>query len=137
MKFRILVGKHSEGYHLGADGRRIKPKIYCADGKQDGNIIETTTDLCKMNHPGANKFQRLYESPKSSSDPEAVAEAAHEGFYGMPEDPAVKAKSDGLDGKNAAELRKIAEEEEIDLGSAKTKDQILGRIRESRHTVSS
>jgi len=145
MKFRILIGKHSEGYHTVDDGnggqRRTGPKVYCADGSQEGSIIETNTDLCKMNRRGAIKFQRFYEASKSgmppSSDPEAVSQAAQEGFYGMPEYPIIKEKSDGLDGKSVTELRKIAEEEEVDLGNTKSRDQILGRIRESRRAVSS
>jgi len=36
---------------------------------------------------------------------------------------------DGLDGMTISELRKFAEEEEIDLGSAVRKDEILKEIR--------
>ncbi|MCK9569339.1 hypothetical protein M0R72_10415 [Candidatus Pacearchaeota archaeon] len=136
MKFRLLIGKYSEGCVKTDSSNTITPKVYSADGRFAGNLIETNINLLKFNQPLAPKFQQLADDfPMPSSTKEAaptaeteVAQAAREGFYGK--------QDDGLDGKTLAELRQIAEEEEVDLSSIRSKEQVMGRIREFRRSAS-
>lgn len=120
MRFRVLVGKHSEGYH--EDG---SPKVYCADGSCDGNVVESATDLRKKNTPNGMKFLLL---PDNDLQAAPLIEAAKAGFTSKPDD-------DGLSLMSVTSLRELAEEEEVDLGTVTRKDQIVGLIREARKSL--
>ena len=73
-----------------------------------GDIIETEADLSKHNNQAEKKFEKL------------------EGY----EPITPKAENDGLEGMTVAELRGLAEREEIDLGDAITKKaEIIEAIR--------
>jgi len=111
--YRVLAGKH----HVGSGADR---KVFKA-----GDIVVTNNDLLQFNQPGAAKFE-LVDSvgrPKSQKpiekrvQPKAVT----------PDIPL----GDGLEDMTVNELRAMAEEEEIDLGSASRKDEIIKAIRNS------
>ena len=107
--FRVLHGRHVEGK--------------TPDGKQrtyvQGDIVDSQSDLTCFNSPGAIKFEKI-ESGRMPENTPALA--------GSPATVAEK-ENDGLEAMSLAELRKMAEEEEIDVKTAKTKDQVIATIR--------
>ena len=106
MKFKVLRGMHAEG------GRTYEV----------GSIVDSASDLCTLNYvSSAPRFQRV------ESDPEEVSAAALKGYDTINE--MQPAKKDALDGMTVEELRKFAEESEVDLGKAKTREQILAVLR--------
>ena len=112
MKFRILRGIHSEG-----------GQTYGV-----GSVVDSKSDLGRFNSsPDEPRFERVF------SDPEETRAAAMAGCpelqpkaAAVAEQPAAK---DAFDGKTVEELRGLAEEMEIDLGKARTRDQILAVLR--------
>lgn len=111
MRFQLLVGTH-----VGDDN-----KHYTA-----GDIIETQTNLAaRFNEPNCPpKFRRLTEK-------EFAAEQENQAFRKQQEADKNKKPGDGLDSLSLEDLRKLAEEEEIDLGKSKTKEEVLKAIRSS------
>jgi hypothetical protein len=108
-KFRILRGVHSEG------GCTYLPPA----------VFESEADLLRHNStPDDPRFEQVYEETRAAAmagcpelQPKTVAAV---------EQPAAK---DAFDGKTVEELRGLAEEMEIDLGKARTRDQILAVLR--------
>ena len=97
--FRLLKGRHAEGDRI-YQGRLVKngQVVY------PGDVIETTHDLNKLNGGGDPAFQKFEEIT------EAHARAA---------------SSQSLANMTVAELRAMAEAEEIQVPSSATKDQII------------
>lgn len=143
-KWKLLVGKHAEG-------KRDTLKIYVK-----GDIIETDKDLSKFNGPypnmhkfelvednGAGSESTLVTNPSkgtslSGSDPVAVAAAAKAGYdtiNAQQSKPPTQNFDDTLEAMTEAELKKFAEAEEIDLGTAKGKKDILKAIKASMATA--
>lgn len=140
-KFKLLAGGH-------VTGRGPTRKLY-----KPGDIIESEFDLTTLNskNPAAlKKFARLYDdgstdfqgpvvirkSPMDRQDGESEADYAAR-LVKMSEEivakaNAAKAEDEKLDRLTIAELRKKAEEEEIDLGAAISKADILKVFRTSR-----
>ena len=84
------------------DGRTYYPEA----------VVDSMSDLTTLNVvKGAPRFEQVLEEEAA---PVAVAEPP---------------KADSLDGMTVEELRKFAEETEVDLGKARTKDQILSVLR--------
>jgi hypothetical protein len=81
------------------------------DGKiyQRGDVVQSEKELDKRF--GARKFQRLDVPPGFQATAVAPAE-----------------KEDEFSGMTLAELKKFAEDEEIDLGSATRKEDVLAAI---------
>lgn len=101
--YKLLRGRHVEG--RGDDRKTYKRS----------DRITTDKDLLKFNKPGiAPKFELL---SIGREDAEETGEAA----------PSLA--NDALEDLTVAQLRHIAEEEEIDLGGAARKDEIIARIR--------
>jgi hypothetical protein len=147
-RFKLLVGQHIE---TNLDGREVTYKA--------GAEFDSVTDLDMMNAPGCPpKFQRLLEhypvpqshthpsnpprnapvpGPKAQSSsraPKARAGAPHSQgaipvvpVAGSP--PSVSGTNDGLDTLTVSELQKVAQEEEIELKGANSKEEILAAIR--------
>jgi hypothetical protein len=88
---------------------------------KDGDVIETTNDLCKQNGkpPCEPKFQRLYR--------EMEAEQLV---------PSIR-PTDDLDDLDEATLRKVCDDDEIDHSKLKTKPQLVKAIRTQRALVPS
>lgn len=98
--FRLNRGRHSEGRN--EDG---SPKVYVR-----GDIIESTTDLEKHNTKGApQKFTRVRPGTKPEQTPQ---ETEREDFERM----------------TVSQLKQLAADEEIDLGEAKTKQEIINAL---------
>lgn len=111
--FKLLVGRHSVGSGLNR-------KIYDA-GKN--NIVVSAGDLCKFNRPGTPaKFRKISDEDLTSKDP-TVQAAVND------TKPAGPAPEDTLNSMTVPDLRKLAEEEEIDLSGARTKEEIMEKIR--------
>jgi len=110
MKFRVLCGVHSEG------GRTYEA----------GSVVNSKSDLSRLNYPGVERFERLPDGDLPKSDPAEVAAAAQAGYDTANE---MQSKKDSLDGMTVEELRKFAEGKEVDLGKARTREQILAVLR--------
>lgn len=103
-RFRVVAGSHNEG---GVTYRK-------------GDIVDSKSDLSKLNSPGSLKFQRA----------EDVEEAARQGFYeGNTDKPKPSNGPDEFDAMTIPDLKKFAAQEGIDLGTATKKDEILVAIR--------
>lgn len=113
MKFRILRGKHNQGERH-PDGR---PVIYARN-----DVVESETDLCKLNAGMATKkFERVDDSTPLTN-PDAAGKS-------VPSPETVDPNEDTFNEMTVAELRQFAEQEEIDLGKARTKDEIIAVLR--------
>lgn len=105
-QFRILRGSHTSGTgdhravtHYSARDRKNGNLRKGRDGKDRPDIINTDKDLEKLF--GRDKFQRIHNNPLN----------------------------DGLDEQTITQLKELAEAEEIELGDAHKKDDIISRIR--------
>ncbi len=118
MRFKLTRGKYVNGKT--ADGKPIVMK--------PGDIVESDVHLDKRF--GRKKFERLDDSFSAASIAAETAQAAREGFHGK--DAATAVVEDTLSAMTVSELRQLAEEEELDLGRSKTKDELLAAIRVQR-----
>lgn len=107
--FRVLRGRYVEGKTT--DG---KQRIYV-----QGDIIDSKSDLMRFNSPGAIKFEKIESGRLPENTPTLDSSTT----------AVIKKENDGLEAMSIAELRKMAEEEEIDIKAAKTKDQLVAAIR--------
>ena len=115
--FRVLVGQHVEA---NAKGEEV---LYSpASGP-----FPAYSDL--VTRFGDDKFQLVSRGPSNLSGP--VAQAASEGFNSVVPVTALNTKEDTFDSMTVAELQQHAANEEIDLGKAKTKAEILLVIRQN------
>lgn len=109
MKFRMIRGRHSD-----TTGRYIK-----------GDVIESDIDLAaKFNSPGSIKFVKVSDDTPAT-DPSAKKSDL----------PDVDSEDEGeipaqYSNYTVAELRTIAEDEEIDLGGATKKSEIVAKLEE-------
>ena len=123
-KYKLLRGLHQEGKYPEGHPDAGKPITY-----HPGDIIETHRNLFRLNSPGAIKFQRIEADAKivlPKGPAEQLEQKAEEQEAAMAEVPEV---SDGLEELDVKALKSYAKEEEIDLGGAMKKDDILATIR--------
>ena len=138
MLFRVVKGNHVEAGPPDCDCERCKqdreavkadpPKPTIGHVYRAGDIVDSSSDLGALfNQQDAIKFERVNASgqvirqvvmPKRNRPPSPSPQLTTSG-------------SDGLDDMTVADLRKHAEEEEIDLGSATRKEDILKEIRKA------
>lgn len=86
------------------------------------DVIETDEDLTVFNQPGSMKFELVDAMGRPTLQETRTA---------PPQPQAQQPVSDGLELMNVKDLRKHAAEEEIDLGDAKGKTEIIKKIREA------
>jgi len=130
-KFRLLAGCHSEG--TDQDGKPITFR--------KGDVFESDYNLDKMfNSVGAIKFEALdgvqFKSAlEDMSDEELAAEVVRrqEAKAGNQPTSTEYQEEDSLDSMTVRELKNFAEQEEIDLGNASTKENIIRVIRSSQN----
>lgn len=106
MKFLLLRGLHAAKY---GDLEVVHhPK----------DMVESSLDLCKLfNSPGSTRFQRAPSSAQVT-------------VQGKPLDgSAVRAQVENLEQMTVAELREYAANNEVELGNATKKDEIVETIR--------
>lgn len=119
MKFRLKAGGHSHTYwrEPTADEKANSSirKARLSDGKdyvldtrryEKGDIVESDVDL--VQRFGANKFEKITEAPQVSSSPNPW---------------------DNLESMTVKQLKAFAESQEIDLGGATGKQEILEMLR--------
>lgn len=117
--FRVINGKHSNGERDPITNALIMYK--------PGDIFFSPTDLiAKFNSPDSIKFERMPEGALPTNAP--VAQAAIEGFRGQTT-PDSSFDINSLSTMDVPSLIKLAQEEEIDLGTLKRKDEIVSRIK--------
>ena len=155
-RFRVLRGNHAEGkYPEGHPwaGRAIvyQGEIRRADGVliTPGEVIETDKNLSKFNSAGplGPKFQRLFDATPAT-DKVAIAlemarrqEEAAEADDGnapgrsplMPQQAPLP--PDGLDGMTIQELRKLAEEEGVQLPKGCSQEGAVRALRAASGAV--
>ncbi len=140
-KYKLFFGGHVEG--RGPTRKMYKP----------GDVIESSFDLTTLNskNPSAQKkFGRMYDdgstdftgpaivrkSPMDRQDGESDADYSARLFKLASEltakAEAAKVDNEKLDRMTVAELKKYADDNEIDLDGAIKKDEILEIIRTSR-----
>lgn len=125
--FRVLSGTHCEG-ERGPDGKLVKYRR--------GDVFRARGDLDKThNHPGSIRYERLPENTPTKNA-NVVAQAAAEGFNTAFTDsdqspPGVQSIFADLQKMDVAALTKFAQEEEIDLGNLKKKEEIIAQIKKS------
>lgn len=127
-KFRLLHGNHCENERDPNTNELVKYKA--------GDIFFSPQPLDKMhNSPGSIKFEPVSDGTLVTRHP--VAKAATAGFNGEPEKIEADSISNTsqpmfstaeLERMNVEELKKFAAEEEIDLGTASKKADIIARI---------
>ena len=133
MKFKVLGGKHTETAQEGKVAT-----IY-----HRGDIVEANHDLCRMfNKPKSLKFLRVPDNtpnkrtlpslpPKVEDDPEDILNARDDlestGEETLSEESELQ---DSFSDLKKAELISLAEENEIDLGDATLKADILRVVRQ-------
>lgn len=148
-RFRVLHGHHSEG-----------GKSY---GK--GDIVDSASDLSTLNAPGAVKFelvdggptaQSTTKEPPKAQPPSPTAtpapaiaasksEAISPGIRSTPPSQstppthpspqAATQKPEDLESMSVGQLRSLAAEEKIEVGSSVRKEELLRAIRRARGTT--
>lgn len=114
MKFKVVAGYHCEGERHPVTGKLIS--------YGPGEIIESQIDLVKLH--GREKFEpvssdvpvtrRSTTTAPQQTNPPSQKESGH------------TAKE--LEGMTLEELKRLAAEEEIDLGNLSKKNEIIARI---------
>lgn len=138
MKFRLKVGGHVQN---GPDG---KPKSYVP-----GDIVESETDLAeRFNTPPMTiKFERLWEEERREASSRKDTHETHgekkvtvppsgpptppPSNISHPTSPPEKgsAPQPNYEAMSQQDLTELAKEEEVDLRGAKTKADIIARLR--------
>jgi hypothetical protein len=123
--YRVLRGSHAEGFYPKGHQLAGQPIVY-----NPGDVLESKNDLTKHNAKmdqrvlGKNylgdKFalvddDRVQPTDKVGSQEASVLQNGQ--------------SDDGLDKMNVAALRELAEGDDIDLGQAKNKQDIISAIR--------
>lgn len=130
-QFRLLSGSHTDN----------------SGSYEPGDIITTEQDLRKLNSIGAKRYELLTEINGALLPDDVVQEAVRQGEG---EEPPVEEKQepnddddledllnegeevDDMSDLTVEELRKIAEDEGINLGNRKKKAAIISAIQEAR-----
>lgn len=118
MAFKLLRGYHRDWSHK--IDRDTRQRTTTKRMFKPGEVVESEKDLAKLfNRPGSVKFERLPDPPQAqiSQSQETVA---------------VQRKPDvDLEAMTVRDLRELAEQEEIDLSGATTKEQIVKALRQA------
>ena len=108
-KFKLLSGRHTENDPTG----KIDPvtKLPVSVTYKAGDVFASKSDLDKrFNQPPMSiKFERIHETPVAAAQQAAI--------------------SDTLDAMTVEELKAYAESEELSLGKAKTREEMVKVLR--------
>lgn len=132
MRFRLLAGRHSAKVEKkDADGKVVKDEagnpVKELVRYDQGAVIETDKDLAAIF--GDKKFERL---PDGGRGPRPTAPIAAAPAAPNPPLPPPLKPLPNLETMSEADLRRLADEEEIDVKSAKTKADLIKAVRASR-----
>lgn len=136
--FRILAGFHAGKNVINEYGEdTTRPIIYgakrppdgIADDQWGGDLIPDTADLCKkFNSPRSIKFEEVLGfNPSEQLSP--VALANKQGFESGNIASLNPSTNDPFDDMTIPQLQAHAQAEEIPLGKAKTKEEIIKILR--------
>ena len=138
MKFQVLDGKHQvfTSAEEGNPGGSILIDLYMKN-----DIVESDVDLALKHNRGARKFKRVADdTPVKCSQPQQVSQTLQKPSSPKvsPIEPLEEPKEEPLDENvddvfsklTIKQLRRLAEEEEIDLGEATKKSEILKIFRD-------
>ena len=121
-KYEVLRGNHSEGRYPKGHPQAGSPIVY-----EPGEVVETENCLLKFNSakPGAlgQKFRLVDDDRVQATDKISIKPAVETEVEAQPDD--------GLVGLTLSELRELARGDSIDLGSAKSKTEVLKVMRET------
>lgn len=115
--FKVLVGIHVQNDENGVE-QTYNPT---------SGAFPSYSDLCAR--LGDDKFQLVSKGPQNPRS--AVGQAAFEGFNSNAPHTAFNPKEDTFDAMTVEELKSYAASEEIDLGKAKTKAEIIAVVRQN------
>ena len=112
-RFKLLMGGHEHGRTDDGtpNGNLVKAPAGKAVRYKRGDIIETDIDLAKR--LGESKFQRL--RPDELGEEPQEDEVVQDTFSSM----------------SVKEIRKFADDEELDLGDAKSRPEVLAAVRKA------
>lgn len=119
--FQVLAGSHWEAGDVVDDrGHTVTKDIQYGPGRPAGDLVETDVELDKrFNRPNSQKFKRLGEGvQRDTKDVELNAERQRATL-------ASAGLRKALEKMQRAELVAWAEEQEIDLGGAVKRDDVL------------
>lgn len=115
-RYKVLRGRHCQESTINPKtGKKTKNKVY-----NKGDVVETHVKLDKKF--GKAKFELLGTVERAKPVEDVEVDEEWEGGE--------EVESDGLDDMSVRELRSYAQEEEIDLGRASRKSDIVDVIRE-------
>lgn len=126
-RWQIIAGSHSDDYVEPIDpkdpNRLRTPKIYRA-----GDVFDSVCDLSKQNSPGCIKFRKVDPSTPLSNPYDTPAKV--KGSSEAPINPnlSVDDRRQTYETMTVDALRRHAAEEEIDLGDATKKSDIIDRL---------
>ena len=102
MKFELLSGIHAHGH---GETRRIY---------MPGAVIESDVDLAqRFNTPGSVRFRPVVEEPATASDPTPAA---------------TNSTTKAFESMTLAELREMAEAEELEISPKATKVELIAKL---------
>ncbi len=128
-RFKLLAGHHAFN-----EGTNESPKIIRF---RQGDVFETDQPLDEIyNTPAGNKFQRIQENIEDTEEllleeERKLAERKAKLLAKKAPEPAVRRFEDDPEKMTVVQLQELADENGIDLGKARTKEQILEVIKAS------
>jgi hypothetical protein len=133
-KYRLLRGSHHETKWVQQGSEQVDE----GTTYHKGDLIETDDDLLKYNSGDARspKFERVLEGTEQVPDTVEALEVERSRIEQRIAELKGKPASDPLEDMTVADLRALADSEEIDLGEARTKAQIIEAIRQAHQAVS-
>lgn len=114
-RWQVVAGSHIENDLEGNEA------VY-----SQGTKFWSKNDLSKFNGPGAVKFELIEK--KVVDDPRREVSLAPAAPESLPSSPAQVSGMETFNSMTVQELKKWAESEEVELGAAKSKEQILQAI---------
>lgn len=125
--YKLLRGKHAQGFFPKGHPFAGQPITY-----EPGDIIESPNNLLGSNgNMDARTLGKAHLGDKFElvTDDRAVPTDKINAKPATDEEEAAGQGDDGLDKMNVTDLRKLAEGDDIDLGQARTKPEIIAAIR--------
>lgn len=131
-RFKVLFGHHAHNY-----GTDENPDIVVY---RQGDEFDSDTELDRrFNAPGTMKFQRMQKVEDDTEESlDLLEQQLKERRAKLKSKKAKKAETpdDGLDKMTMVQLQELAQDNDIDLGKAKSKEEIIAVIRAQTVEVS-
>lgn len=133
MKFRLLAGGHSVILKQAVNpGDKVEYYTYHKD-----DVFESATDLELLNAPPATNLRKKFERVPDNTPVTPMTVRPTNSAPPYPLDSASSPQfNDALENMTIAELKQYAAEEEIDLGKASKKEEVIEVIRKAADALS-